>query len=560
MDGVLAMIPVVWLNYHEADGIATRGYFDFGMLEAVTDETLWRVPGSPGYEHRESLEGLDGGVVVLPARHHKGDIDRLNADLSRLRWCVLILAGDEGHEFPWRRVKHRNMQMWVMSPRPEHYGTARYIGSGWPGWFPGLLPAEQVERDVPFSFAGQVTHARRKEAWEAMEYARSVYPDAVMVGTESFTAGLPQEEYAALLARTMVVPCPSGPLSPDSFRAFEALEAGCIPILDLRTPLDVERGYWHKVLGEHPCPQIDQWPELLAIVHRQTEGWPGTSNRVFGWWQGYKRRLAHNLRSDVIRMSEDGTGPETPSDLITVVVPTSPIPSHPSTEVIDATIASVRAQLPDAEILVMADGVRLEQEDRRADYDAYLHSLLWWTNRAHNVAPFLAERFSHQGELMRRALDEITTPLVMFVEHDTPITGEIDWEGICSVIRSGQLNVVRLHHEVSILKPHEHLMLDRSPIDMGVPIIRTAQWSQRPHIASTAFYRNLIREWFAPSARTMIEDAVYGPLTMAWSDRGVKGWEEWKVGIYAPEGNMQRSLHLDGRGDDPKYEMHIVRP
>ena len=41
---------------------------------------------------------------------------------------------------------------------------------------------------------------------------------------------------------------------------------------------------------------------------------------------------------------------------ITVLVPTSPIPSHPSTAILDACLAAVRAQLPDAQIVIAADG------------------------------------------------------------------------------------------------------------------------------------------------------------------------------------------------------------
>ena len=44
-------------------------------------------------------------------------------------------------------------------------------------------------------------------------------------------------------------------------------------------------------------------------------------------------------------------------DLVTVLIPVSPIPSHPSTEVLDVTIDSIRTRLPDAEIIIMFDGV-----------------------------------------------------------------------------------------------------------------------------------------------------------------------------------------------------------
>ena len=60
---------------------------------------------------------------------------------------------------------------------------------------------------------------------------------------------------------------------------------------------------------------------------------------------------------------------------ITVVIPTSPIPSHPSTAIIDETIASVRKQLPDSRIIVTADGVRAEQVGMANNYFEYLVAL-----------------------------------------------------------------------------------------------------------------------------------------------------------------------------------------
>ena len=33
-----------------------------------------------------------------------------------------------------------------------------------------------------------------------------------------------------------MIPCPSGPATPDSFRLWEALEAGCVPIADGYAP------------------------------------------------------------------------------------------------------------------------------------------------------------------------------------------------------------------------------------------------------------------------------------------------------------------------------------
>ncbi len=91
-------------------------------------------------------------------------------------------------------------------------------------------------------------------------------------------------------------------------------------------------------------------------------------------------------------------------------------------------------------------------------------------------------------------------------------------------------------------------------------MMRTAQWSQRPHLASTAFYRDMIDRYFNPQSRTMIEDVMHGIVHEAYQREGEMGWNLWRLWIYTPETDslgIKRSYHLDGRGADPKYDMDI---
>ena len=46
-----------------------------------------------------------------------------------------------------------------------------------------------------------------------------------------------------------------------------------------------------------------------------------------------------------------------PAEAITVVIPTSPLVVHPSTEIIDEIYTQTRKQLPDSHILILVDGV-----------------------------------------------------------------------------------------------------------------------------------------------------------------------------------------------------------
>lgn len=62
---------------------------------------------------------------------------------------------------------------------------------------------------------------------------------------------------------------------------------------------------------------------------------------------------------------------------ITIVIPTSVIPSHPSTDIIEETINTIRVHLPDNEIIIQVDGLRDERLDWKDRYDEFKTRLLW---------------------------------------------------------------------------------------------------------------------------------------------------------------------------------------
>jgi hypothetical protein len=245
---------------------------------------------------------------------------------------------------------------------------------------------------------------------------------------------------------------------------------------------------------------------------------------------------------------------------ITVLMPTSPIPAHPSTDVIESTINSVRENLPEAPIIIMIDGVRSEQEHRRKDYYEYVERLKILCQTWKNVSYLVFNEYSHQAEMTRCALELVKTPLILFMEHDTFFTGPIDWEGIERVVIAGDANMVGFYCMLQSWIHPEHVYLtleNERRYYQGVPMVRTWQWSQRPHVSPTDFYCKIIQKYFTPSSRTMIEDRMYGVVMGTRADRGAAGWDMWKIMYYAPEGGINRSHTVNGRQSDPKYPMTL---
>lgn len=248
-------------------------------------------------------------------------------------------------------------------------------------------------------------------------------------------------------------------------------------------------------------------------------------------------------------------------DQITVVIPTSPIPSHPSTAIIEETVASVRSHLPNSPILIQQDGLRSEQEAIKWQYDDYCGNLFHLVEKWGNVSLHKFETFQHQASMMKKTIEQIKTPLMLYVEHDTPLCEgkEIDWNGVIEIVRSGTLHSVRLHHyDLGWIHPeHDYLMLDRERLyyePIHLPVIRTVQWSQRAHLTTVEFYKKIL-SYFGDESRTMIEDHFYDVVMHDVNWRGKQtAWETWRLAIYAPEGHIKRSRDLNGRAGGPKFE------
>jgi hypothetical protein len=264
----------------------------------------------PQFHRVKSFEDIngEGAVIVFPARRQVSYLKQLNDDLKRLQWVVLILVGDEAGEFPAKLIEHPNIRFWQMSPAPKTLvnDQTRKIGSGVPPqgyeWLPQYRE-DAYNRPVDYFFAGQLTHSRRhglkRELDTLEEFHDNNHLEGVVHYSEGFTQGLPPEYYYKGLASAKVVPCPSGAINPESFRMFEALEAGCVPVVDSFSPEMEYSDFWTWFFGEEPpFPVYHEFSQIRGYIQDSIDRYPALNNKVFSWWQQKKRQMAYWLVED----------------------------------------------------------------------------------------------------------------------------------------------------------------------------------------------------------------------------------------------------------------------
>jgi hypothetical protein len=277
-----------------------------------------------GIDSRKEFPKLRGAVVCFHGGNEAA-IGRgpalaaiMSAEVVNYDWVIFINFGDEAGEFPNHLIVHRNCKIYAQTPKPGTTHADRYMIEGYHAVTPKY--AEQyrhLDRDLNWFFAGQVTHARREACARAIQAARVPFArkkttqaggvefpiTSIYIPTQSFGAGVSHDTYYEFMSRAQIVPCPSGPATPDSFRMCEALECGCVPILDA-CALDGIEGYWDMVFGpDHPFPVVTDWerdfPPLLEAI---LDNFAAEQRACQYFWRQYKMRFRSWLLKDMLSL------------------------------------------------------------------------------------------------------------------------------------------------------------------------------------------------------------------------------------------------------------------
>lgn len=500
--------------------VPATGYWDHAYLNDLL--------ASLGEESEWTRE-----VVVIPGAYQADSYTELNRELAKYEKICVFITSDEENKFDGSKLFHPDM---ILYSQYGGYGHPFPLGYA-PGTREHLRKIGPQVKDLDSVFMGQVTHWRRKELAKYIEHL----PNSYFLGTDGFSKGYSRNLYLEMLSRGKVAPCPTGAVHVDSFRLYEALEAGCVPIADSISPLKSSSDrFFERLFRDLPFPLYADISKVPGMV-RAISNIPDAGNKVMAWWINKKYQIKAQLKHDL----------GLPKNDTVVVIPVSPIPSHPSTDIIDETIMSIRAHT-DAPILVTIDGIREEQQHMAEKYREFTRQFIWKCNFEYtDVLPVIFSQHTHQVGMMRQVLKNVDMQFVLYVEHDTPLTPdrELPLEDCKRWIVGGQTNLIRFHFEAHIPEPHKHLM--GSMVHGGAPLLKTNQWSQRPHIASTEYYRRILESNFSPEANTFIEDRMHSVCQ-------VEPWIDHKLTIYHPSGDIKRSYHLDGRQGAEKYDKNLV--
>lgn len=186
--------------------------------------------------------------------------------------------------FPYPRFEaDRRIQTFPIGPRREFFGC-----------IPHLLASG---RSYPWAFMGTLWASGSRT--EAVSVFLRALPAGMFFGGRHFGLGLPLAAYRAHLFNSVFALCPEGDRHLDTFRLYESLQLGCIPLL-------VERqGMAPPLLGpNHPLPLFSHWRQALVFAQQQLprpEQLDRLQQQIQHWWANRKAELSSAIVASLIR-------------------------------------------------------------------------------------------------------------------------------------------------------------------------------------------------------------------------------------------------------------------
>ena len=154
-----------------------------------------------------------------------------------------------------------------------------------------------TERHLLWSFVGQRWDQNRQNMYEEM---KNIGPNICHIA-EQTGERISTHEMSNIYRDSIFVPAPRGWSVIDTFRITEALEAGCIPIIEAND-------YWRQLYREEiPCIKLCQWGDtqalrIVASMASNADYLESIRQQCSDWWTKIKQRTTDEVEELAVKL------------------------------------------------------------------------------------------------------------------------------------------------------------------------------------------------------------------------------------------------------------------
>ncbi|AYV76136.1 MAG: hypothetical protein Terrestrivirus4_184 [Terrestrivirus sp.] len=270
---------------------------------------------------------------------------------------------------------------------------------------------------------------------------------------------------------------------------------------------------------------------------------------------------------------------------ITIIVTTSAIQSHPSTEVIDQVINSFShftSSVNIAEIVIVCDGYNITNNDNDVNskackisqeiadnYEIYLDKLKEsYPGPLHRII----RRKQHYGfaRNLKFVLDRVMTKYVLVIQHDWEFVKPIDMGKLVRAMDdNNKINYINfisssttnyLTKMFKVNKGYNHKIdlniVEKNNEKFGIPIVPLMFWYDKPHLCRTDFYKYFVfgkshynyKNHNIIKVKSFVEDSFGNLILDNVKVRGLSEHSNYGTYLFYETPNEEHLRHINGRG------------
>ena len=233
-------------------------------------------------------QNLDENESLIIVDHMISTKESFYFDLSnKVKKIFLIHLGDEGGAEKKDLVYPLCEHIWRTFSLPmfKNFKNVTSIPIGYK-CDPVKDKINILKRNYKWSFLG-TTHGSSR--YDLLDKHKNIMPNFINL-TEDFSGkkSMDTNDYYKILNNSIFAPIPHGYFHPETYRLYEALEAGCIPIIE--NPFN----FFDNFLPNNPLPSVNSWEDSSTIIKKYLENKKDieiVGNKINDWWTQHKENL-----------------------------------------------------------------------------------------------------------------------------------------------------------------------------------------------------------------------------------------------------------------------------
>ena len=144
------------------------------------------------------------------------------------------------------------------------------------------------KRNYKWAFIGTAHKASRQDLLYHFSKIKSGYVHQTKKFGDEKSMG--SSEMGKIISSTHFIPCPNGFYHPETYRLYEALELGCIPIVESTYE------YYKSIFPNHPFFTVEKWADGKKIIEECDDKQILNKRKLCKkWWKEYKEKIQQSF-------------------------------------------------------------------------------------------------------------------------------------------------------------------------------------------------------------------------------------------------------------------------